>query len=350
MACRITGFPATSIAMGSQTPQTFLSLLQEAENADHGLIAEPRTALALGYRTSASMCAQDLTPNGPLVLDYGQGQLGSAGQPMTPSDDDQLTVNDETVTRGSGNTTGSSFGAQLTAAAEAAATGALNITPPPPGGTGVGDYADAQTVNVQLDGQLGDQAWWLVHQGTVDEVRYTTIPLDLASTDPGLSALFYEILGLDVGDLAEILNPPPYVGPDTIRQLAWGLAEQFGVKLAKLQWNTRPASVWDVLIAGTGAPTDCRADTDGSTLTAGYTATAASLSVTTMAGVPVWTTDPDDCPFDIVVTGERMTVTSITGTTSPQVFTVIRSVNGVSKAHLAGEPVSLFQPCYFALA
>ena len=60
-------------------------------------------------------------------------------------------------------------------------------------------------------------------------------------------------------------------------------------------------------------------------------------------------TYPDQFPFDIVVTGERMTVTAISSTTTPQLFTVIRSVNGVQKAHNAGEPVNLYHPAIAAL-
>jgi hypothetical protein len=48
------------------------------------------------------------------------------------------------------------------------------------------------------------------------------------------------------------------------------------------------------------------------------------------------------------VGGERVTVTNITGASSPQTFTVTRSVNGVIKAHSAGAEVHLWSPVYFA--
>jgi hypothetical protein len=51
-----------------------------------------------------------------------------------------------------------------------------------------------------------------------------------------------------------------------------------------------------------------------------------------------------DFPFDITMGGERATVTAIAGTTSPQGFTLARSVNGVVKAQAAGTPISLFTP------
>jgi hypothetical protein len=36
-----------------------------------------------------------------------------------------------------------------------------------------------------------------------------------------------------------------------------------------------------------------------------------------------------------------MRVTTVSGATSPQTFTVVRAVNGISKPHAAGTPVRL---------
>lgn len=94
-----------------------------------------------------------------------------------------------------------------------------------------------------------------------------------------------------------------------------------------------------------------RADTDGSQLAAGVTATATTLSVAVTAG-PRWVDSaayPAEFPFDITVGGERMRVTGITGTTSPQTFTVIRATNGVVKAQTAGTDVRLADPTIAAL-
>jgi hypothetical protein len=44
-----------------------------------------------------------------------------------------------------------------------------------------------------------------------------------------------------------------------------------------------------------------------------------------------------------------MTVTDISGSSSPQTFTVTRSVNGVVKSHAIGDPVRLFTPYRVAL-
>jgi hypothetical protein len=92
------------------------------------------------------------------------------------------------------------------------------------------------------------------------------------------------------------------------------------------------------------------ADTDGSTLAAGVTSSAVTLSVaTTTAGSPLWTTTAGDFPFDILIAGEQLTVTNITGASSPQSFTVTRSVNGVVKAQMAGADMRLFHAPVAAL-
>lgn len=86
-----------------------------------------------------------------------------------------------------------------------------------------------------------------------------------------------------------------------------------------------------------------RLDTDGSQLAAGATSTATSLSVAVTSG-PLWVTstaDPAEFPLNVLIGGEEMRVTGITGTTSPQTFTVVRSVNSIVKAQTSGTDVRL---------
>lgn len=343
---RLMGPPAATVPMGAQSAQSFATLLQECEDADHGMLFDCGSSMAIGYRTSASMCAQAGAISGaqPVTLDYSLGHTPATG--WAPRMDDQLTINDEIVSRTGG---GSSAEATLTAA-QYAATSALSTAPPP---AGVGLYQDSRQVNVQSDSQLPDQAGWTVHLGTVDEMRHPAIPVDLAGTD--LTSLFYPVLSAECGDYAEVLNPPALLTPNPVKAIVYQVAVQLGVKTCQVQWVTRPESPYEVLIAGTGATTDCRTDNDGSTVFFGFSAAATSFTVAGMFGgsTPpqlLWTTVAGDFPFDIIVAGERMTVTNITGSSSPQTFTVTRAVNGVAKSHLSGETVRLFQPCYQAIA
>lgn len=80
-----------------------------------------------------------------------------------------------------------------------------------------------------------------------------------------------------------------------------------------------------------------------SALAAGVDPDDTTLSVATTVG-PLWTTDADDFPLDVTVGGEVLTVTDVTGSSSPQAFTVVRAVNGVEKAHASGAAVTLAAP------
>lgn len=73
---------------------------------------------------------------------------------------------------------------------------------------------------------------------------------------------------------------------------------------------------------------------------------AAAVAVST--GNKVRTYFADNFPFDIMVGGERMTVTDINLTSDPQQFVVTRGINGVTKAHSAGAKVQLAEPYYLA--
>ncbi|MEU1805832.1 hypothetical protein [Streptomyces sp. NPDC019937] len=95
-------------------------------------------------------------------------------------------------------------------------------------------------------------------------------------------------------------------------------------------------------LAITIPPTDVGslADTDGSELAAAVDADDTTLSVAVTAG-PLWPTGGAYLPVTADLGGERVTVTAVTGSSSPQTFTVVRSVNGVVIPHAAGTAVTL---------
>jgi len=324
--CRVYGAPADTVAMGAQVLKDIPSLLQECEDADKGLIYEPRQAFGLGYRTRASMFNQ-----APAVaLSYSAAQLA---EPMEPTDDDRLIANDVTVTRSSG---GSSARQSLT-------SGALSTQAPP---NGVGPYQQTPTVNLASDSQLADQAGWLVWLGTVDDLRYPVLSANLAS--PKAANVYYQLQDLDIGDRIVVGSTPSWLPPDGISQIVQGQTEQCYDLIFTEQWSCAPELPYRVGILDD--PVLGHADTDGSTVHAGISATATSMQVdTTGASSPLWTTSGGDFPFDIAVGGERMTVTNITGASSPQTFTVTRSVNGVVKAQTAGTDVRLWQPMILSM-
>lgn len=340
---RILGAPAYSAAMGPQGVDTLGNLLQECETADLGLQFEPRQQLALGYRTLASTLNQ--VP--AVTVDYaashpgGASGAGDGDSGLEPTYDDALLRNDWTLTRGSSTgTQGATWQAQLDDGSP------TSIGEPP---DGVGDYANSQTVNVQYDSQLPDVAGWMVHTGSIDEARWPSIPFNLARAEILSDGLYYPLLDAECGDYLQLTTMPEQVTYDPVKQLALGMSEALGGFHHELAFNAAPESACEVAVLDD--PVLGRCDTDGSQLHQAVSSTATSLQVasTGPSGIP-WTTDPADFPLDINIAGERITVIGVSGTSGLQTFTVIRAVNGVSKAQLAGADVRLWTAPILALA
>lgn len=215
--------------MGPQRPRTFLDLIRECEEADLGLLYEPKDQLGLAYRTRRSLYNQEPT----LQLDYESCHLR---HPLRATYDDQFIRNDVTVSR----TGGSSARVVLEA-------GPLSVQDPP---DGVGLYDEQVTVNVASDLQLPSQAGWRLHLGTIDEARYPVVRIrNLAPPscplDPDLASAS-SALGL--GDKLSIINPPVWVPPNTIEQLVQGYDEELDKYKWLISFNTTPASPFTVAV------------------------------------------------------------------------------------------------------
>lgn len=324
------GLDAETTAMGPQRPDALLDLLQDAADADGGVLGELRTLTGLQVRPRVA--AYNCVP--ALELDYAAGEIAPD---LEPEDDDQEIRNDVTVQREGG----SSARATLD-------TGALSTQAPP---DGVGVYDESVTVNAESDGQLDQIAGWRLHLGTVDELRYPTVTLNLANSRMAAARETW-LTHVDVGSRITIDNPPAWLPPGPIDLIVQSYTETINQHAWEVELTCTPALPWTVGHVAADDPDDDFApvhlDTDGSELAAAATATATSLSVAVTDG-PLWTTDGADVPFDIRVGGEVMTVTAISGGSSPQTFTVTRSVNGIAKAHAAGADVRLADPQIIAL-
>ncbi|HEY9416816.1 MAG TPA: hypothetical protein VIQ30_18830 [Pseudonocardia sp.] len=319
---RIVGDPADTPAMGVQFAETRLAQIRDAEATDFGILTEQRDANGLLYRTRTSMYAQDPV----LTLDYSAKVVAP---PFEPVDDDDATRNDVTATRRDGG----SF--QLTQT-----TGPLAALEPP---AGIGIYEDEVTVNVETDAQLEGVAAWLLNIGTLDEARFpsVTVNLQAAEVDDALAA---QVVAADVGDLVLITDISAADIPDDLNLILAGYTETITNKTWVWTGNATPATPFQVPRYG-----EARYDADGSVLTAGINTTALTFQAT-KTGTSLLTTDPAAFPCDINVGGERMTVSNITGATSPQTVTLsARSVNGVVKSHAANEPIRLWDTPRYAL-
>lgn len=326
----IVGSNADTMPMGPQYSESKLSQLRDAEQADMGILREPRGQFGLEYRTRVSMVGQ--TPK--LTLDYSAGQIVP---PFEPTDDDLLTKNDMTASRREGD----SYRYQLL-------TGKLSILDPP---GGVGQYHDQAEFNVQTDAMLPGIAAWLVNLGTVDQARYPSITVDL-----GILAAFgldAAARAVDSGDLLVVTGMAKLGVYDDVRLLVLGTGAEVisdGGYKHTITWNCAPYQGYEGSVYATDASTGtARYDTNGSQLAAGINTVATSLSVNNTGGT-LWTTDALAFPLDIMMAGERITISSITGATSPQTFAVsARSVNGVVKNHSSGTDIRLATPAYYSL-
>jgi hypothetical protein len=222
-------------------------------------------------------------------------------------------------------------------------TSRLSVNEPP---AGVGLYdRGTTTVNCRYDSDLTQLAYWLLALGVIDEPRYPAVTVELHRPELTASiSLSQQVTGLDSGDYFKIQNPPANLPQYDIECLTLGYTETLAKFRQAMTFATRPGAPWRVIVLDSATGNEARADFYQQTLNGAHNSSTTSLSVATASPWPLVTTASGDRPFDIDIAGERITVTNVTGAASPQTLTVTRSVNGVVKSHLTGEPVSLWRP------
>lgn len=308
--------------MGPQRPNQFLALLQECVDVDQGTLFEREVSFGLAYISRTAMYNQAAT----VGFRYDLAQLSDVPRPMP---DAKLVQNSVTASRPNGS---SAIFTKL--------TGSLSVQPPP---LGVGAYADAPTLNVQKDSDLINHAAWRVHLGTVDEPRYPAISVNLARTEAIPQRVFalHTIFGQRI-----LVNGVPTRLGGNLSLIVTGMQESLTLFEHRITFVCVPASPYEV--ATVEGSRNQHVGSQSSQLASDMTPTSTTVSVATLLG-PIWTTAAGDFPFNILAAGETMTVTNIAGATSPQTFTVTRSVNGIVKTHQAGESLDLASPAIVAL-
>ena len=308
------GASADTQRMGPQRSATLLELLKEIRETDDCRIDDERFDIALTLRTRRVMYNQTAA----LTLTYP----GQVAVPFTKILDDLNTHNRVTVKNKAGG--------EVTAALS---TGLMSVLPPP---NGVGEYKQSVDVNVANEStQLTDIATWHLAKGTVERCRYAEVTVDLLANP----SLIGSAMAVREGDMIQVDGAEP----DPVRFLVVGIVE----KIAAVEWAvTYEVELYDVWLIGVYDATDWRWDTRTTTLAAGATTTATSLSLTTVDRNDVLTTAAGSLPYDLTVDGERVRVTAITGAagTGPytQTATVTRSINGVVKAQVGGGRVNVY--------
>ena len=310
--------------LGAQRPGTIVDLMSEAADSEVGILYEDHRSVSLAYRDRWSLYNQTPTLSVP---------YGSLGPPLEPVDDDLTTRNDNEVQRAGGSS-----------ARVVQETGPMSVLDPEDGGVGI--YDESVTRSLYADEQTFQQAAWRTHQGTWDEARFERVRILLHKNPELIPA----VLALRVGHVIEITDTPDHLEPGPYRLMVQGFEEELKEFSWEITFWCSPAGPWTV-----GVVEDTllgRPDTDGSELASGVSSSATSFSVAVTAG-PLWITSavfPTHFPLDVMIGGERVRVSAISGGSSPQTFTISqRSVNGIVKAHSAGADLSLADPMRAAL-
>lgn len=331
----INGDPTQTETMGYQTIDTFVNQVYDCVDADQGILGEARDALALTYRTRL-----DMAHRADAFINYNAFHLS---QVPKATYDDLGIVNDVTVSR----VNGSSGQRQIT-------TGSMSISAPP---SGIGRYDTALTRNVSSDSRLPDIASLMANRGSWPGARYPNIGVGLhRSIIANDSTLIGQIMAIELGDTSILTNLPSWLPPDDIYLMNRGYSERLGKFTWDLTFNTTPAGPyntgrWDY----TTELGQTRYGHVSSTLSAGITSNATTIALALNSTTPFtldsWTTNSASYPFDITIGGERMTLTRAPTGTDPQTFAnVTRSVNGIVKAHVAGERAQLYRVFFYALS
>jgi hypothetical protein len=327
--------------MGPQRIDTLINLIRECEATDAAIVTD-------GHNDSLTfdshLLLENLTP--ALTVD-ARTQLMP---PFAPVDDDQQLRNSWTVAQRGGP----SVSFSLTDPSNLQST------------VNAGVYPDSATINVfgNADAAVGTQtggfgvkaqqnlASWLAHQFTPDGYRVPSFQLAFHH-NPELMSPFVTntnvdcVMRMDVTHLADVY---PQMPPWTQQYMVLGYTYMIDKFLWDTTVNVVPYDPWHVALvakpSGDTGENVARCDTVSSQVGLPVAPGANSIQVYS-ADKSAWTTTADDFPLTIAVQGIPVTVTAITGGTSPQTFTVDPTT--VTKALPAGADVRLWNPPVIAI-
>jgi hypothetical protein len=301
---------AESMPMGPQRVDTLANLLQEILTTEDGLLYDVATDVSLQFTCRVDRYNQTpalaLTPNDLPAL------------PREVTDD----LNVHNVV-----TASQREGGDYTARDD---TGPLGTEAPP---DGVGEYRQSVDVSVSSEEfQLPQVANWWLRRGTVDLPRFPQVTLDLGAKP----ALVTSVEAVEVGSVITITG----MRENTIRLIVLGWTEMVDTHTRTITFTCVPDQQFQPAVYD---DTGRRYDSRTSTLNASYSATATTMVVTFTDSRDAWSTVNE--PYDWVVAGERITVTSMAAVVGAgpytQSATVTRAVNGISKAQTSGAAVHM---------
>ena len=194
-------------------------------------------------------------------------------------------------------------------------------------------------VRRQVDVSVDDERLWLpmiaswhLAKGTLEGARYTSITVNLDRH----ADIRTDCLDVREGDLITVDG----LEPDLLRLLVVGLEERVTAGTWEITYFTEP---FDLYRVGIWDDAGFVWGTNLSALDGDHTSTDNTLALTTPSRYGIWSTA---FTGDLIIAGERVTVTSMGAATGTgpflQTATVTRSANGIVKALPGGSKVMLF--------
>ena len=302
--------------MGPQPRGTFLSLLQDCETVEHGILYELRDTIGYGLRTNLSLWNR--LPFA--TLNYTDAVYSGA---IKPTNDDAFFKNSVTVTGPGGQR---SQVHQLTTGRKSVANA----------GDANGDYP----INFYPPSNDGNHAQWTLRFLSWDEQRVPTMQLELhrdyfqASATRLASA---SLLG--VGRNFNMTNNPVWMR-GTLVEMVTGYTETIDNLTRNIVANCVPYGPYKVAVyLATDSNVGFRIGWDNASVNTLINASSTTLSVKKTTGV-FHTGADTHYPYYVIVDSEVMKVTNVTGASSPFSFTVDRGQRDtVAKTHAVDAPV-----------
>lgn len=314
-----------TLPMGPQKPDTLSNLMAEIRATDGGMIYDSRDYNELEFRTQHTLWNQ--VP--ALALTYGD----NVGAPIRPTTDDLNVTNDVTATPREG-----------LPYRVARDTGPLNTSDPADDPEGVTRQESRIDCNPDDLARLADIAGWALHVGTWPGGRYRQVTVDLSVN----ADLIPDVMALRPGDVISIDE----LAADQLLLMVLGGLDAVGPTTRRITFNCADAGPYRVGVLGLSGYK--RVGHANSWLASNFTIGGTSMSVASSGGL--WSTTA--APFDIRIGGAVLHVTAVSGSSSPQTFTVDATpVNDVpNRAIVAtGAPdaltrIDLADPVYYGYA
>jgi len=253
-----------------------------------------------------------------MSLDFAQNQMFDN---LPVPEDDYMVINSVTAESVVGSTV-----------IRSQATGPLATTPPEQGGIGL--YDKKYSVNTNTINQTSDLAGYLLAAGTINQPRVPQVTLWIHN--PRIFAdhrMVTDGMQLCEGKVITLDNLPKSMASDSLRETVVGYRKRLSQFEYAVTVNCAPGERYQV---ATVDDLGARVEAGSAFLAADITSSATTMTVKSTDGT-LFTTDAAEFPFDVTLGGERIRVTAISGSSSPQTFTVTRSINNVVKAHTADD-------------